>query len=210
MNKNKFQNKLYRIPTSRKGWLGAWIYNIPNQIIDCYIYGFTINEIAKMFGNCSPSTVYRLLIKYKTPMRNNGHVWTLAEKKRASQRRTGKPSGALGKHWKWPKNDLRRLKNMSGTNNPNWKGGLTKNPEHRKQQRRYHKLIRRNGSLCMPLWADINKIAAIYKQAKKLDMTVDHIIPLNHSKVCGLHCESNLQIISLNDNQKKSNKFIPG
>ena len=38
-------------------------------------------------------------------------------------------------------------------------------------------------------------------------MVVDHIIPLNHSDVCGLHCISNFQYLSSKDNNKKSNKF---
>ena len=37
--------------------------------------------------------------------------------------------------------------------------------------------------------------------------SVDHIIPIQHELVCGLHVEHNLQIIPLIDNIRKHNKF---
>ena len=39
-------------------------------------------------------------------------------------------------------------------------------------------------------------------------MEVDHIIPLNSDKVCGLHVPWNLQIITKTKNIKKSNKLL--
>ena len=68
-------------------------------------------------------------------------------------------------------------------------------------------------NLSMPPWADKNKILEFYKEARKLTLEtgikyeVDHIIPSNHSLVCGLHNEFNLQILTESENCKKSNKF---
>lgn len=59
-----------------------------------------------------------------------------------------------------------------------------------------------------PVWADRNKIFDIYKEAKEKNMQVDHIIPLRSEKVCGLHWEDNLQLLSPLENQIKSNKLM--
>jgi hypothetical protein len=65
-----------------------------------------------------------------------------------------------------------------------------------------------------PAWANKETIDEIYKTAKKLTEEtgipheVDHIVPVKHPLVCGLHVENNLQIITQRENQMKSNKFI--
>jgi len=65
----------------------------------------------------------------------------------------------------------------------------------------------------MPAWADKDKILEFYIEARKLTKEtgilheVDHIIPSNHKLVCGLHNEFNLQILTKDENRKKSNKF---
>lgn len=56
-------------------------------------------------------------------------------------------------------------------------------------------------------WADMEKIAELYSKGKLLGMDVDHIIPLKHPLVCGLHVEDNLQLLSPEENNKKRNKF---
>ena len=64
-----------------------------------------------------------------------------------------------------------------------------------------------------PAWADSEKIASIYKEARKLvDASgnvyhVDHIIPLQGVNVCGLHVENNLQILPGSKNLSKGNRF---
>lgn len=66
----------------------------------------------------------------------------------------------------------------------------------------------------MPGWADTSAIAKIYEQARiytkqtGIKHEVDHIIPSNHPLVCGLHVETNLQILTEFENRLKSNRFI--
>lgn len=43
-----------------------------------------------------------------------------------------------------------------------------------------------------------------------LDVEVDHIVPLNHPQICGLHVPANLRITSKDVNARKSNRVYPG
>jgi len=58
-----------------------------------------------------------------------------------------------------------------------------------------------------PIWADEGIILDFYKEAQHHGMEVDHIIPLKHPLVCGLHVEWNLQLLTRSDNAKKHNYF---
>lgn len=62
-------------------------------------------------------------------------------------------------------------------------------------------------------WANRFYISEIYALAKLrtkqlgVQWHVDHIIPLSNRKVCGLHCEYNLQVIPAKQNLVKGNKY---
>lgn len=64
-----------------------------------------------------------------------------------------------------------------------------------------------------PVWANKSKIKEFYLKAVILTKEtgiiheVDHIIPIKGKHVCGLHVESNLQIITQTENRKKGNRF---
>lgn len=70
--------------------------------------------------------------------------------------------------------------------------------------------------LATPSWAvyEQDQIKALYAEAKRLteetgiEYHVDHIVPLQHPLVCGLHCLDNLQILVGSINLKKSNTFL--
>tara|TARA_R100001594_G_scaffold145416_1_gene195563 strand:- start:290 stop:1153 length:864 start_codon:yes stop_codon:yes gene_type:complete len=66
---------------------------------------------------------------------------------------------------------------------------------------------RANLKQATPPWANQDIIKSFYKEASYFQETVDHIIPLTHSLVCGLHTESNLQILPFKANCSKSNSF---
>lgn len=61
-----------------------------------------------------------------------------------------------------------------------------------------------------PKWLtefDLDYIKSIYAQAKFFGMHVDHIVPLQGKTVSGLHVPWNLQLLTPEDNLRKSNKF---
>ena len=59
----------------------------------------------------------------------------------------------------------------------------------------------------VPIWSSKETVLPIYKDAYDKGLTVDHIVPINHPDVCGLHCEDNLQLLSLEENGRKGNNF---
>ena len=98
---------------------------------------------------------------------------------------------------------------------------------HRENNRRWRKLnpdkeraknSRRRSSKkqAVPPWANHDAIKEIYAEAVRLERKtgikyhVDHIYPLQSDYMCGLHIETNLQILTEKQNKKKSNRTWPG
>lgn len=61
-----------------------------------------------------------------------------------------------------------------------------------------------------PPWANMAAIKAIYVEAAKHGLEVDHVIPLRGKLVSGLHVETNLQLLSREANIRKNNRFEAG
>lgn len=65
----------------------------------------------------------------------------------------------------------------------------------------------------MPAWADSERIKSVYEEAVRLSREtgvkhdVDHYYPLRGETVCGLHVESNLQILTRSENARKKNQM---
>ena len=90
-----------------------------------------------------------------------------------------------------------------------------KTREYRKENKHlyaHHAALRRKKvRQATPPWADLEQIKEIYRLAAVKTSTegvkyeVDHIIPISSSMISGLHWEGNLQIITKEENNKKSN-----
>lgn len=65
-----------------------------------------------------------------------------------------------------------------------------------------------------PTWANNDSIESFYRLARWLTAVtniphqVDHIIPVLGKRVCGLHVEGNLRVITAAENLAKSNRWI--
>lgn len=66
-----------------------------------------------------------------------------------------------------------------------------------------------------PIWADRRALRAFWDESRAMTAatgvqhSVDHIVPLIHPLVCGLHCEANIRIVPLAENIAKSNNWWP-
>lgn len=64
-----------------------------------------------------------------------------------------------------------------------------------------------------PKWFDAKAVLRLYLHAQRLSKRrkekyhVDHIIPIWHPEVCGLHTHQNMQVITERRNAKKGNRF---
>lgn len=74
--------------------------------------------------------------------------------------------------------------------------------KHSEYQLGYNWRKRRDIKRATPVWADLDAIERIYKECERLSesmgipLLVEHEIPLRGRKVCGLHVESNLHVVS--------------
>ena len=86
------------------------------------------------------------------------------------------------------------------------------NPGASNAQRAARKAVKLRST---PKWASKKAINAIYREAAQrskadgVSYHVDHVVPLRHRLVCGLHCEANLQILTAKENLTKHNSWWP-
>lgn len=66
---------------------------------------------------------------------------------------------------------------------------------------------RRRLAQATPRWVDKAAIIKIYEEAVRQGLTVDHIVPIKHKDVCGLHVPWNLTLVPASDNYSKGNVF---
>lgn len=88
--------------------------------------------------------------------------------------------------------------------------------QHRSYYTAKQAAYRAQKRLATPPWCEHDSVLAMYERAKQLSHEtdvphhVDHIVPLVHPLVCGLHCLANLQILTERDNKSKNNKHVVG
>lgn len=112
--------------------------------------------------------------------------------------------------------DRRKQKEYYELNKDQWLVYSRQYYRTNKAQYRAHGAKRRALAVkATPSWANKEAIARLYLIAEELtnltgvQYEVDHIIPLSHPLVCGLHCEANLQVLPRSVNNPKRNRFKP-
>ncbi len=76
--------------------------------------------------------------------------------------------------------------------------------KNRYKRNEYSAKYRASKKQATPSWYDKEQCLAIYQECG-CGFQVDHIFPLNSDWVCGLHVHENLQILTILENQLKSN-----
>lgn len=70
-------------------------------------------------------------------------------------------------------------------------------------------------SRALPPWSTHAECRVFWRWSKVMTIftgvqhSVDHVVPLVHPTVCGLHCPANLRVIPLQANSHKSNSHWP-
>ena len=80
-----------------------------------------------------------------------------------------------------------------------------RNPDRLREKAAYRRGLKRSAS---PSWLDRKELQSVYRSCPQ-GYEVDHIIPLNHEYVCGLHIPLNLTYLTIQQNREKGNSFNP-
>jgi 5-methylcytosine-specific restriction endonuclease McrA len=57
-----------------------------------------------------------------------------------------------------------------------------------------------------PKWINYNDFCPVFS-SRYAGLSMDHIIPLSHEKVCGLNVPWNIQLLTIEENNLKGNNF---
>ena len=110
----------------------------------------------------------------------------------------------LGYIYEWRKNNPEKVRQYWGTTYSKNKDYYIDRAEARKRAKHQQ----------TPPWADLEKIESIYRECRRISEEtgipheVDHIVPLKGETVSGLNVENNLQILTMEENRRKGNRYI--
>jgi hypothetical protein len=156
------------------------------------------NDQQKYLRRCKKCIKKKQTAYYKEQTSKGTSTWQRnPEQHRISRRKHYlKHAKELNEKWReWRNENIEQEKKRN-------KKYAEKNPDvvrRRAAKRRAHKKSQ------TPAWADLKKIAQIYKDCPP-GYHIDHIFPLKSDKMCGLHVENNLQYLPAKENISKGNR----
>lgn len=118
----------------------------------------------------------------------------------------------------WRKNNADKVREDGRIRMKEWRAAnaeKVKEKANSPEMRAYRSALRAKTRKATPGWADQFIISEIYLLADErtkytgIKWQVDHIVPLQSKRVCGLHCEENLRVIPAKDNASKGNRHWP-
>lgn len=118
----------------------------------------------------------------------------------------------------WRKNNSEKVRESGRLRMKEWRAEnaeKVKEKANSPEMRSYRAALRAKTRKATPGWANQFIIAEIYSLADErtkytgVKWQVDHIVPLQSGKVCGLHCEANLRVIPAKENASKGNRYWP-
>ena len=80
-------------------------------------------------------------------------------------------------------------------------------PGFRAGRMAYNSIRDRDTIRARPPWMPWKVVAKEYRIASELGLTIDHIVPIRHPLVCGLHVPWNFQMMTRRENSSKNNRF---
>lgn len=180
-----YEAHLKQCPECKKESKKAWVDKNPN-------YG---REYYERTAEKQRETALKYYRENREAQRENNKRWQLENMDRV-----------LEKNRRWASKNKEKLNAKSRK----WQ---KENPDKVNEACARRRAIKKNA---MPSWANKQKIEMIYKECARISVEtgvvhhVDHIYPLKSAYMCGLHVETNLQIITAEENLKKGNSNWPG
>lgn len=107
---------------------------------------------------------------------------------------------------KWRSKDPERAMKLDAEKSKRWREN---HPEEARVLATNQTGKRRScGNRVLP-FAEVDKMKQVYRKAKEFGMQVDHVVPLKHPLVSGLHVWHNLQLLHKVPNLQKLNRYWP-
>jgi len=133
--------------------------------------------------------------------RENKDKVNLAARESAKKRRAANPQ------------KYRKLDNERRRKNPKSSTARVLRWQKRNRGKVAAKSAREKAYPAVPIWSEHDEIIELYEKSSDMReagvmVHVDHIVPLRHPKVCGLHCFANLRILDGKKNCAKGNKLL--